>query len=51
MGKTTGFLEYNRQEASSRPPEERVRDWVSFVVKFSDFPHPNQPQGLSISMC
>ncbi|WP_297999597.1 glutamate synthase subunit beta [uncultured Oscillibacter sp.] len=32
MGKTTGFLEYNRQEASSRPPEERVRDWEPFRI-------------------
>ena len=30
MGKITGFLEYVRQEASSRPPEERVRDWKPF---------------------
>ena len=30
MGKITGFLEYERQETSSRPPEERVRDWESF---------------------
>ena len=30
MGKITGFLEYERQETSSRPPEERVRDWENF---------------------
>ena len=32
MGKTTGFLEYRRQETSSRPPEERVRDWEPFHI-------------------
>ena len=32
MGKTTGFLEYERQETSSRPPEERVRDWEPFHI-------------------
>ncbi len=32
MGKTTGFLEYRRQEDSSRPPEERVRDWEPFHI-------------------
>ncbi len=32
MGKTTGFLEYQRQETSSRPPEERVRDWEPFHI-------------------
>lgn len=32
MGKTTGFLDYVRQESSSRPPEERVRDWEPFHI-------------------
>ena len=32
MGKTTGFLDYARQETSSRPPEERVRDWEPFHI-------------------
>ena len=32
MGKTTGFLDYARQEASCRPPEERVRDWEPFHI-------------------
>jgi len=32
MGKTTGFLDYERQESSSRPPEERVRDWEPFRI-------------------
>lgn len=30
MGKITGFLEYVRQEARERPPEERIRDWEPF---------------------
>ena len=30
MGKTTGFLDYERRETSARPPEERVRDWEPF---------------------
>ena len=32
MGKTTGFLDYERRETSSRPPEERVRDWEPFHI-------------------
>lgn len=32
MGKTTGFLDYQRREDSSRPPEERVRDWEPFHI-------------------
>lgn len=32
MGKTTGFLDYERREASARPPEERVRDWEPFHI-------------------
>ena len=27
MGKTTGFLEYAREDAPHRSPEERVKDW------------------------
>ncbi|MCI9121513.1 MAG: glutamate synthase subunit beta [Oscillibacter sp.] len=30
MGKTTGFLEYARQEVRNRPPVERVGDWEPF---------------------
>ena len=36
MGKTTGFLEYERQETSSRPPEERVRDWEPFHISLPE---------------
>lgn len=32
MGKTTGFLDYQRRETSSRPPQERVRDWKPFHI-------------------
>jgi glutamate synthase (NADPH/NADH) small chain len=32
MGKTTGFLDYIRQDDLSRPPEERVRDWEEFHI-------------------
>ena len=30
MGKTTGFLEYVRQDDRNRTPEERVHDWEEF---------------------
>ncbi|MEX1253670.1 MAG: glutamate synthase subunit beta [Dehalococcoidia bacterium] len=30
MGKPTGFLEYLREAPPSRPPGERVRDWLEF---------------------
>jgi glutamate synthase (NADPH/NADH) small chain len=39
MGKTTGFLEYERSEAGSRPIDERIRDWDEFVV-------PQTPEAL-----
>ena len=32
MGKTTGFLDYERREISSRPPLERVGDWEPFHI-------------------
>ncbi len=30
MGKPTGFIEYEREPAHDRPPEERVKDWNEF---------------------
>jgi glutamate synthase (NADPH/NADH) small chain len=30
MGKPTGFLEYLRELPASRPPQERVHDWLEF---------------------
>lgn len=30
MGKTTGFLDYERTNDPNRPPEERVHDWNEF---------------------
>ena len=36
MGKATGFLEFDRRETSSRPPEERVRDWESFHIPLAE---------------
>ena len=30
MGKTTGFLEYERREGEIRPEEERIKDFLEF---------------------
>lgn len=49
MGKTTGFLDYDRQEASSRPPEERVRDWEPFHIPLR--PEQRQTQGGRCMNC
>lgn len=38
MGKTTGFLDYDRELPEDRPPEERVKDWLEF--------HPPVPEDL-----
>ncbi len=32
MGKTTGFLEFEREEVSRRPPQQRVRDFGEFEL-------------------
>ena len=32
MGKTTGFLEFKREEIAKRPAKERVRDWREFEL-------------------
>jgi glutamate synthase (NADPH/NADH) small chain len=37
MGKPTGFLEFQRELPQSRPPGERVRDWLEF--------HDHMPEG------
>lgn len=36
MGKITGFLEYVRQEARERPPEERIHNWEPFHLPLPD---------------
>ena len=49
MGKTTGFLEYARQEAASRLPEERVRDWEPFHLPLK--PEQRRDQGGRCMNC
>lgn len=49
MGKTTGFLDYDRQETSARPPEERVRDWEPFHIPLK--PELRQKQGGRCMNC
>ncbi len=36
MGKVTGFLEIEREQAARRPVEERVRDWFEIYQPFSE---------------
>jgi len=36
MGKTTGFMEYEREEAVDRDPKERVKDWKEYSAPFTD---------------
>jgi glutamate synthase (NADPH/NADH) small chain len=36
MGKPTGFMEFDRQDAEYRPPQERVGDWNEFLVQIND---------------
>lgn len=36
MGKTTGFLEYQREVPSDREPLERIRDWNEFHLHMDD---------------
>ncbi len=35
MGKPTGFMEYERRDRTSRPVEERVRDWREFTIELA----------------
>ncbi|MFO7869239.1 MAG: glutamate synthase subunit beta [Bacteroidales bacterium] len=35
MGKPSGFLEYNREVAETKPPKERIKDYAEFYLNFS----------------
>jgi glutamate synthase (NADPH/NADH) small chain len=49
MGKTTGFLEYQREVPGRRPPAERVRDWFEI---YQPFPEENlRQQGARCMDC
>ncbi len=34
MGKVTGFLEYQRELPTRRPPAERIEDWLEIYLDF-----------------
>ena len=34
MGKVTGFLEIQREQATRRNPEERIKDWFEIYEPF-----------------
>ena len=36
MGKITGFLEFQRLQEASEPPERRLKHWSEFVVRLRD---------------
>lgn len=36
MGKPTGFMEHNRQQAANRDPQERLGDWQEFYGHLSE---------------
>ena len=49
MGKTTGFLEYQRELPARRPVTQRVNDWFEIYL---DFPEPSQKlANAQISCC
>ena len=39
MGKPTGFMEFKREQAERRKPEERIKDWFEI---YQPFPEANQ---------
>jgi len=42
VGKPTGFIEFQREEAPERNPEERIHDWHEFSDPFNDDTVRNQ---------
>ncbi|MCB1088554.1 MAG: glutamate synthase subunit beta [Verrucomicrobiae bacterium] len=49
MGKLTGFMEYERETATYRPVEERIRDYKEIPVRFPD--EKLQTQGARCMDC
>ncbi len=49
MGKTTGFLEYTRQEELSEAPQQRVRHWHEFIAHLE--PEAARLQGARCMDC
>ena len=49
MGKTTGFMEYQREKTTSRDPLDRVNDWEEFVIPLED--EKLQAQGARCMDC
>jgi len=46
MGKSTGFLEYNREVPKDRAPLERIKDWAEFHLEL-----PEEKQQLQGARC
>ncbi|HID51690.1 MAG TPA: glutamate synthase, partial [Anaerolineae bacterium] len=42
MAKPTGFIEYQRDEGKTRPPQERVQDWQPIHLHMPDEPLQTQ---------
>lgn len=42
MGKSTGFMEYDRQLPKDRSPQERLKDWKEFHEHFTEDQHKTQ---------
>lgn len=49
MGKSTGFLEYNREVPKDREPLERIKDWKEFHLELSE--EVQQIQGARCMDC
>ncbi|MFD0768931.1 glutamate synthase subunit beta [Bacillus sp. CGMCC 1.60114] len=49
MGKSTGFIDYVREDAQERDPLARIQDWKEFSVRLSD--EPLRTQGSRCMDC
>ncbi|WP_282019284.1 glutamate synthase subunit beta [Planomicrobium okeanokoites] len=49
MGKSTGFMEYNRQTLNERDPAERTRDWNDYTIPLTN--EEVQKQGARCMDC
>ena len=50
MGKSTGFLEYEREVGRGKTPEDRIKNWNEFHASLSEEEQRRQVDGLRCAL-
>lgn len=51
MGKSTGFLEYERKAGRGKAPEDRIKNWNEFHASLSEEEQRRQGPGVWTAVC